>query len=145
MLEAFCSFIFDDFVKVGLQFYYFGKFLFLPCDVLVHFNGIFMLLKVIELETSNIIRWKSKDNDKEKFRFFVKHFNISQCSKLYSLYKSFQEKTCYSLQKRWILGFIFTSCITLYPLARAARAFYQSARGNAYVKVSKLKSKSPQN
>ena len=69
-VEALLSFIFEDSVEVALQFYYFEKFLFLPGDVLVYFNGIFMLLKAIKMATRNII-WVTS---KEKLRFFYQAF-----------------------------------------------------------------------
>ena len=71
LVEALLSFLFEDFVEVGLQFFYFEKFTFLPGDSLVYFNAIFMLVKAIELATRNIIWVTSKDNDQEKLRFFA--------------------------------------------------------------------------
>ena len=136
-MEAYASFIFEDFVEIGLQYYYFEKFAFLPGDVLVYFNGIFMLLKAIEMAIRMIIQAL---NVRDNFRLNQKRND-----------KQLDDNMRNNKENGWFLAsygvilFSFITCITLYPLARAAGAFYQSARGNAYVKVSQLKSKSSRN
>ena len=68
--EEFISFIFEDFVEVGLQYFYFEKYSFLPSDILVYFNASFMVLKALEL-TIRMIMWMKEywtDEDEESFR-----------------------------------------------------------------------------
>ena len=56
--EEFISFILEDFVEVGLQYFYFEKYSFLPNDTLVYFNASFMVLKALELTIRMIINMK---------------------------------------------------------------------------------------
>ena len=49
LAEECISFILEDFVEVGLQYFYFEKYSFLPNDILVYFNASFMVLKALEL------------------------------------------------------------------------------------------------
>ena len=48
-VETSLSFIFEDFVQVGLQFFYIEKFAFMPNDLLVYFNAAIMILKALAL------------------------------------------------------------------------------------------------
>ena len=68
LIQEFISFILEDFVEVGLQYFYFEKYSFLPTDILVYFNASFMILKALELTLRMIIRLK-KDwpDDEESF------------------------------------------------------------------------------
>jgi len=60
------TFLLEDFVEVGLQFFYFEKFSFLP-DYIVYFNAVFMIVKALELTVRGIIvmkkDWKEDDKD----------------------------------------------------------------------------------
>ena len=73
----FLSFILEDFVEVGLQYFYFEKYSFLPTDILVYLNASFMVLKALELTIRMIISMKKvstalvddyDDKLKESFR-----------------------------------------------------------------------------
>ena len=67
--EAAISFILEDFVESGLQYFYFEKFQFLPSDTFVIFNSVFMVLKALEL-TYRMIKWMKDewaDDSKESF------------------------------------------------------------------------------
>ena len=59
LIQEFISFILEDFVEVGLQYFYFEKYSFLPTDILVYFNASFMILKALEL-TLRMIIWIKK-------------------------------------------------------------------------------------
>ena len=70
------AFILEDFVEVGLQFFYFEKFSFMPNDTFVYFNAIFMIYKALELAVRIIIvakelwndeLWNHEDFTKESF------------------------------------------------------------------------------
>ena len=63
------TFVLEDLWEVGLQFFYFEKYAFLPNDTLVYFNAVFMILKSLELTVRVIIAMKKEWNDKENFRF----------------------------------------------------------------------------
>ena len=70
VIEELISFILEDFVEVGLQYFYFEKYSFLPNDTLVYFNASFMVLKALEL-TIRMIMWMKEewtDEDEESFR-----------------------------------------------------------------------------
>ena len=54
------TFILEDFVQIGLQFFYFEKYSFLPNDILVYFNATFMVLKALEL-TVRMLLWIKED------------------------------------------------------------------------------------
>ena len=54
--ESAISFILEDFVEVGLQFFYFEKFSFMSKDTLVYFNAVFMILKALDL-TIRMLLW----------------------------------------------------------------------------------------
>ena len=58
VIEEFISFILEDFVEVGLQYFYFEKYSLLPNDTLVYFNASFMVLKALELTIRMIIYMK---------------------------------------------------------------------------------------
>ena len=53
--EAAVSFILEDFVEVGLQFFYFEKYALMPNDLLVYFNAVIMVLKALELTIRMIL------------------------------------------------------------------------------------------
>ena len=59
--EAAISFILEDFVESGLQYFYFEKFQFLPSDTFVIFNSVFMVLKALEI-TIRTIMYMKEDN-----------------------------------------------------------------------------------
>ena len=56
LFEGGISFILEDFVEVGLQYFYFEKYEFKPSDSFVIFNSVFMILKALEL-TYRMIMW----------------------------------------------------------------------------------------
>ena len=68
LAEAALSFILEDFVEVGLQFFYFEKYALMPNDLLVYFNAVIMVLKALELTVRMILKLKKKWNP--KFRGF---------------------------------------------------------------------------
>ena len=59
LYEGLISFILEDFVAVGLQYFYFEKFEFKPSDSFVIFNSVFMILKALEV-TYRMIKWMKK-------------------------------------------------------------------------------------
>ena len=63
------TFIMEDFVEVGLQFFYFEKYTYMPNDTLSYFNALFMTYKALEVTVLVIIWMKEewKENDKESF------------------------------------------------------------------------------
>ena len=58
LAEAAVSFILEDFVEVGLQFFYFEKYALMSNDLLVYFNAGIMVLKALELTVSMILELK---------------------------------------------------------------------------------------
>ena len=64
LAEAALSFIFEDFVEVGLQFFYFEKYALMPNDLLVYFNAVIMVLKALELTVRMILELKKQWNAK---------------------------------------------------------------------------------
>ena len=58
LLEGTISFILEDFVAVGLQYFYFEKYEFKPSDSFVIFNSVFMILKALELTYRMIMLMK---------------------------------------------------------------------------------------
>ena len=62
--EAAVSFILEDFVEVGLQFFYFEKYALMPNDLLVYFNAVIMVLKALALTIRMILELKNKWNVK---------------------------------------------------------------------------------
>ena len=60
LFEGGISFILEDFVAVGLQYFYFEKYEFKPSDSFVIFNSVFMVLKALEL-TYRMIKWMKED------------------------------------------------------------------------------------
>ena len=64
LAEAALSFILEDFVEVGLQFFYFEKYALMPNDLLVYFNGVIMVLKALELTVRMILELKKQWNPK---------------------------------------------------------------------------------
>ena len=63
------TFMFQDFVEVGLQFFYFEKYTYMPNDTLSYFNALFMVYKALELTVRMIIWMKEgwKDDTTESF------------------------------------------------------------------------------
>ena len=57
------TFILEDFVEVGLQFFYFEKYNYMPNDTLSYINAIFMIYKALEVTVRMIIRMKEEWND----------------------------------------------------------------------------------
>ena len=68
--QEFISFLLEDFVEVGLQFFYFEKYSFVPNDTLVYINALFMTYKALELTFRMIILIKEKWNDDDKESFW---------------------------------------------------------------------------
>ena len=62
LAEAAWSFILEDFVEVGLQFFYFEKYTLMPNDLLVYFNAVIMVLKALELTVRMILELKNQWN-----------------------------------------------------------------------------------
>ena len=60
LAEAALSFILEDFVEVGLQFFYFEKYALMPNDLLVYFNAVIMVLKALELTVRMILQLKEQ-------------------------------------------------------------------------------------
>ena len=118
LVEEFISFILEDFVEVGLQYFYFEKYSFLPNDILVYFNASFMVLKALELTLRMIIKMQKDWPDEEGFW----GSDIYYLNRLHLFFM--------------LLGIIF---LNSYPISRAAGAMYQSARGNAIIRVSYIK------
>ena len=63
LTEAAVSFILEDFVEVGLQFFYFEKYALMRNDLLVYFNAVIMVLKALELTVRMILELKKNWND----------------------------------------------------------------------------------
>ena len=65
------TFLLEDFVEVGLQFFYFEKYSFMPNDTIVYINALFMIYKALELTVRMIIwmkeEWNDEDNRKDSF------------------------------------------------------------------------------
>ena len=58
------TFFLEDWVEVGLQFFYFEKYSFMP-DYTVIFNAVFMIVKALEL-TVRMIIWMKEDYRRSK-------------------------------------------------------------------------------
>ena len=58
LYEGGISFILEDFVAVGLQYFYFEKYEFKPSDSFVIFNSVFMILKALEVTYRMIMYMK---------------------------------------------------------------------------------------
>ena len=65
--QEFITFLLEDFVEVGLQFFYFEKYSFMPNDTLVYINALFMIYKALELTVRGIILMKKDWEDEESF------------------------------------------------------------------------------
>ena len=66
--EETVSYVFEDFVEVGIQFFYFEKYQFRPVDVFVIINLVFMILKEIYFICTIINYMRKKWSQKESFR-----------------------------------------------------------------------------
>ena len=66
--EETISYVFEDFVEVGIQFFYFEKYQFLPIDIFVIINLVFMILKAIYVIFTIIYYMRKKWKLKEIFR-----------------------------------------------------------------------------
>ena len=83
------TFVLEDCVEVGLQFFYFEKYSFMP-DYTVIFNAVFMIVKALELTVRMIIWMKddyrdTKESDRRKnllfvFVFFLNGYPISRAA-----------------------------------------------------------------
>ena len=62
LAESALSFILEDFVEVGLQFFYFEKYALMRNDLLVYFNAVIMVLKALELTVRMILDIKNNWN-----------------------------------------------------------------------------------
>ena len=67
IFEASLSFILEDFVQVGLQYFYIEKFAFMPNDLLVYFNAMVMVYKALDLTYRIIKETKKSWQDQESF------------------------------------------------------------------------------
>ena len=68
LFEGGISFILEDFVAVGLQYFYFEKYEFKPSDSFVIFNSVFMIVKAFEVTYRMIMLMKEWWNyGKESF------------------------------------------------------------------------------
>ena len=65
-LESGVSFIFEDFVQVGLQFFYFEKFLIIESPFM-YVNAAFMVLKAAEFAIRVLMMWQKWWGYKECF------------------------------------------------------------------------------
>ena len=54
------TFILEDFVEVGLQFFYFEKYTYMPNDILSYFKASFMICKALE-PTVRVIMYVIKE------------------------------------------------------------------------------------
>ena len=66
LAQELITFIFEDFVEVGLQFFYFEKYSFMPNDTIVYLNASFMIYKALELTVRMIMIMKKDWNDKKE-------------------------------------------------------------------------------
>ena len=67
VIQEMITFLLEDFVEVGLQFFYFEKYSFMPNDTIVYINALFMIYKALELTVRMIIWMKEDWIDKESF------------------------------------------------------------------------------
>ena len=67
-MQELITFLLQDFVEVGIQFFYFEKYSFLP-DNTVYINAVFMVLKALELTMRVIILIKEYWSDESKESF----------------------------------------------------------------------------
>ena len=71
VIQELITFLLEDFVEVGLQFFYFEKYSFMPNDTIVYINAIFMIYKAFEITVRMIIfmkeEWYDEFGDKESF------------------------------------------------------------------------------
>ena len=84
------TFILEDFVQIGLQFFYFEKYSFLPNDILVYYNAVFMVLKALEL-TVRMVLWMKEDwndDDVDLKESFGKFFKVFQQLRIVSLFRT---------------------------------------------------------
>ena len=114
LLENLLSFSYEDFVAIGLQYFYFEKYTFQSGDSFVYFNAVLMIFNTLSFSTMQVMRLK---------RVWTENNKTRRVSTLIGP----------------IFGAFFGVNLTLYPIARAAGAFYQSARNNAIVNVSNTK------
>ena len=112
--ENLISFLYEDFVAIGLQYFYFEKYTFQSGDSFVYFNAFFMIFKTLSYSTMMVMKLK---------RVWTANNKTRRVSTLIGP----------------IFGAFFGVNLTLYPIARAAGAFYQSARNNAILNVSNAK------
>ena len=69
LLEMALSFVLEDFVETGLQYFYLEKFSFMKGDVLVYFNAAFMIFKAMVLTIRISIALIESVRYRESFRF----------------------------------------------------------------------------
>ena len=65
VIQELITFLLEDFVEVGLQFFYFEKYSFMPNDMIVYLNAFFMIYKAFELTVRVIIMM---NDGKDSFR-----------------------------------------------------------------------------
>ena len=84
-LESGVSFIFEDFVQVGLQFFYFEKFLMIGSPFM-YVNATFMVLKAAEFAIRVLMVWRKWWNYQECFVCLTKSSWIRKKTKLLRIY-----------------------------------------------------------
>ena len=67
-IQELITFVLEDFVEVGLQFFYFEKYAFQP-DNTIYVNALFMIIKALELTVRMIIMMKEDWNNDSKESF----------------------------------------------------------------------------
>ena len=67
-IQELITFVLEDFVEVGLQFFYFEKYSFQP-DNTIYVNALFMIIKALELTVRMIIMMKEDWNNDSKESF----------------------------------------------------------------------------
>ena len=90
------TFFLEDWVEVGLQFFYFEKYSFMP-DNTVIFNAVFMIVKAVEL-TVRVLIWKKEDFRKttehirkHMFMIYIVLLNGYPISRAGAMYQSARE------------------------------------------------------
>ena len=64
-LESGVSFVFEDFVQVGLQYFYFERYLLIGSP-LMYVNAAFMIFKAVEFAIRVLMMWRKWWNYEER-------------------------------------------------------------------------------
>ena len=64
-LESGVSFVFEDFVQVGLQYFYFERYLLIGSP-LMYVNAAFMIFKAVEFAIRVLMMWREWWNYEER-------------------------------------------------------------------------------